>query len=47
MSPQKSFTDQFCLEPDDFRRIAALVGADDENIRQIEKRLNVEINYQG
>ncbi len=35
------------LEPNDARRIAALCGQFDTHIKQIEKRLNVEIRHRG
>lgn len=37
----------FSLEPVDRNRLANLVGAEDENLRQIAKRLGVEIAYSG
>lgn len=37
----------FQLEPDDKDRIAYLVGPEDENLKQIDKRLGVKISYSG
>ncbi|MDD5036279.1 MAG: PhoH family protein [Methylococcaceae bacterium] len=38
---------QFTLEPDDNERLASLCGQFDENLRQIERRLGVEISNRG
>jgi phosphate starvation-inducible PhoH-like protein len=38
---------QFTLEPDDNERLASLCGQFDENLRQIERRLGVEIANRG
>lgn len=38
---------QFTLEPDDNERLASLCGQFDENLRQIERRLGVEITNRG
>jgi phosphate starvation-inducible PhoH-like protein len=38
---------QVVLEPDDTRRLAALCGQFDEHLRQIERRLNIEIRNRG
>jgi phosphate starvation-inducible PhoH-like protein len=38
---------QFVLEPDDNERLASLCGQFDENLRQIERRLGVEISNRG
>ncbi len=38
-------TQDFLLEPNDKDRIAYLVGPEDENLKQIEKRLGVKISY--
>ena len=38
---------QFVLEPDDNERLASLCGQFDENLRQIERRLGVEIANRG
>ncbi|MBS1213153.1 MAG: PhoH family protein [Proteobacteria bacterium] len=38
---------QFALEPDDNERLASLCGQFDENLRQIERRLGVEISNRG
>ena len=37
----------FSLEPDNKDRIAYLVGPEDENLKQIDKRLGVKITYSG
>lgn len=37
----------FSLEPDSKDRIAYLVGPEDENLKQIDKRLGVKITYSG
>ncbi len=42
-----SITQDFVLDPDDKNRIAYLVGPEDENLKQIEKRLGVKISYSG
>jgi len=41
------FSADFILEPVDHRRLANLCGQFDENLRQIERRLGVEINNRG
>ncbi|UZE97102.1 PhoH family protein [Alkalimarinus alittae] len=38
---------QFHLEPSDNHRLAALCGQFDENLKQIERRMGVAINYRG
>lgn len=43
----QSETRQLALEPADAKRLASLCGQFDEHIRQIEKRLNVEIRSRG
>lgn len=40
-------TQHITLEPSDSRRLAALAGPFDENIKQLEKRLDVEIRNRG
>lgn len=41
------FTRRVVLEPDDTRRLAALCGPVDENVKQLEKRLGVRIRNRG
>ncbi len=41
------FANDFVLEPVDHRRLANLCGQFDEHLRQIERRLGVEINNRG
>ncbi|MEW9798277.1 PhoH family protein [Alteromonas sp. CYL-A6] len=38
-------SNEFVLEPEDNRRLSSLCGPFDENIKQIERRLGVEITY--
>src|SRR5574344_1874433 len=40
-----NITQDFILEPDDKDRIAYLVGPEDENLKQLDKRLGVKISY--
>ncbi|MYM64662.1 AAA family ATPase [Pseudomaricurvus sp. HS19] len=40
-------TTRVVLEPDDSRRLASLCGQFDEHLRQIERRLNIEIRNRG
>jgi phosphate starvation-inducible PhoH-like protein len=40
-------TRHFSLSPEDNRRLANLCGQLDEHLRQIERRLGIEINYRG
>lgn len=40
-----NITQDFILEPDDKDRIAYLVGPEDENLKQLDKRLGVKICY--
>lgn len=47
MSKETPEKRDFSLEPVDRNRLANLVGAEDENLRQIAKRLGVEIAYSG
>ena len=42
-----TITQDFVLEPDDKDRIAYLVGPEDENIKQIARRIGVKISYLG
>src|SRR5574344_671425 len=42
-----TITQDFVLEPDDKDRIAYLVGPEDENIKQIARRIGVKISYAG
>lgn len=41
----KIVNNQIVLEPQDTKRLSSLCGPFDDNIRQIERRLGVEINY--
>lgn len=41
----KIVSNQIVLEPQDSKRLASLCGPFDDNIKQIERRLGVEINY--
>ena len=41
----KIVEEEFLLEPSDSNRMAYLVGPEDENLKQIEKRLGVKITY--
>ena len=41
----KVVSSEFVLEPEDNRRLSSLCGPFDENIKQIERRLGVEITY--
>lgn len=41
----KLVSNEFSLEPDDNKRLASLCGPFDDNIKQIERRLGVEITY--
>ncbi|MBQ2382272.1 MAG: PhoH family protein [Succinivibrio sp.] len=41
----KIVEEEFLLEPSDSNRMAYLVGPEDENFKQIEKRLGVKITY--
>ena len=41
----KVVSSEFVLEPEDNRRLSSLCGPFDENIKQIERRLGVEISY--
>ncbi len=41
----KIATNQFILEPEDAKRLSSLCGPFDDNIKMIERRLGVEINY--
>ncbi len=43
----KPFAADFTLEPAERSRLAGLIGPEDENLRLIEKRLNVTIAYSG
>lgn len=42
-----SVAQDFVLEPNDKDRIAYLVGPEDENLKQLDKRLGVKISYSG
>ena len=42
-----TISEDFILEPADRERLAYFVGPEDENLRQIEKRLGVKISYSG
>ena len=44
---KKIENNQFKLEPSDNNRLLSLCGPFDENIKLIERRLGVEINYRG
>lgn len=44
---QSLVTVEFSLEPAESRRLSALCGPFDDNIRQLERRLGVEIAYNG
>ena len=46
-APARDITQKLTLEPADARRLASLCGQFDDNLRQIEKRLDVEISNRG
>lgn len=43
----KIITHQTVLEPDDNQRLNSLCGPHDDNVKQIERRLGIEINHRG
>lgn len=43
----KTVVEDFLLEPANRERLSGLVGPEDENLKQIEKRLGVSISYSG
>lgn len=43
----KIITLEINLEPSDNHRLASLCGPFDDNIKHLERRLGVEINYRG
>ncbi|MEJ1413930.1 MAG: PhoH family protein [Candidatus Sedimenticola sp. (ex Thyasira tokunagai)] len=45
--PDLPESSDFTLEPEDNHRLANLCGQLDEHLRQIERRLGIEINYRG
>ncbi len=45
--PKKLTNVELFLEPADKDRLASLIGPYDDNLKHIERRLGVEINYQG
>lgn len=47
MSTDTQTSLSFSLEPVDNKRLAGLCGEHDENLRQVERRLGVEINNRG
>ena len=43
----RNVVEDFLLEPASRERLSGLVGPEDENLKQIEKRLGVSISYSG
>ncbi|WP_267336452.1 PhoH family protein [Gilliamella sp. B2923] len=43
----KIITHQTVLEPDDNQRLNSLCGPHDDNVKQLERRLGIEINHRG
>ena len=44
---KKLITTEFYLEPANKDRLASLIGPYDDNLKHIERRMGVEITYQG